>query len=94
MTDITVSSTPPVVQAQESSAEFAVTPITSVVSYSGASDSMPLESHVEEDAMTDTGRTDNDDPVGDAFRIALNAGEHSEGDDLDDELDDVVVYPR
>jgi len=55
---------------------------------------MPLESHVEEDAMTDTGRTDNDDPVGDAFRIALNAGEHSEGDDLDDELDDVVVYPR
>jgi protein SMG7 len=43
--------------------------------------------------MTDTGRTDNDDPVGDAFRTVLNAEEHSEGDELDDELE-VVVYPR
>jgi len=54
---------------------------------------MPFESHVDDDAMTDTGRTDNDDPVGDAFRTVLNAEEHSEGDELDDETE-VVVYPR
>jgi len=84
--------TAPVIRAQEIGTEIVTTPITPVVS-SGVSDLMPLESHVEEDAMTDTGRTDNDDPVGDAFRTVLNAEEHSEGDELDDELE-VVVYPR
>lgn len=41
----------------------------------------------EEDAMTDTGRTDNDDPVGDAFRQALNME--------DDEDREVILWnPR
>jgi hypothetical protein len=83
-----VSATTPVTQAQGISAEAVTPPITHLVPHL-----MPSESHVEEDAMTDTGRTDNDDPVGDAFRTVLNAEEHSEGDELDDELE-VVVYPR
>jgi hypothetical protein len=91
--DVTVNSTPPAVQAREIRTEVVAAPITPVVSYPGIPDLMPLESHVEEDAMTDTGRTDNDDPVGDAFRTVLNAEEHSEGDELDDETE-VVVYPR
>lgn len=42
--------------------------------------------------MTDTGRTDNDDPVEDAFRTVLNAkAQDEEEDDDDDELDDEVV---
>jgi len=46
----------------------------------------------EDDAMTETDRTD-DDPVGDAFRQALDG---SDGDtDIDDDQDDKIVWdPR
>jgi hypothetical protein len=55
-------------------------------------DLMPLDTCAEDDAMTDTGRTDNDDPVEDAFRTVLNAEAQDEEDELDD---DVVVWdPR
>lgn len=91
--DNSVGATAPVIQARRIGAEAVTTPITPLVSFRGASDLMPFESHVDDDAMTDTGRTDNDDPVGDAFRTVLNAEEHSEGDELDDETE-VVVYPR
>ncbi|KAF8839282.1 hypothetical protein BDN67DRAFT_785892 [Paxillus ammoniavirescens] len=45
----------------------------------------------EEDAMTDTGRTDNDDPVGDAFRTALD----DHGVLEDDEDGEIILWnPR
>ncbi|KAF9224692.1 hypothetical protein BS17DRAFT_44590 [Gyrodon lividus] len=45
----------------------------------------------DEDAMTDTGRTDNDDPVGDAFREALD----DHGTSEDDEDREVILWnPR
>ncbi|KIJ59869.1 hypothetical protein HYDPIDRAFT_32746 [Hydnomerulius pinastri MD-312] len=44
----------------------------------------------EEDAMTDTGRTDNDDPVGDAFRQALD----DQGTSEDEDGEIIVWNPR
>lgn len=73
------------------SAEAVKMPITPVVLCPDVFDLTPLETS-EEDAMTDTGRTDNDDPVEDAFRTVLNAEAQDEDDELDD---DVVVWdPR
>jgi len=86
--EITVSATAP----HAIGSEAVKAPITPVVPYSDIFDLMQLEAHVEEDAMTDTGRTDNDDPVEDAFRTVLNAEAQDEGDELDDEV--VVWDPR
>lgn len=68
------------------------TPVTHAVSSVDMFNLMPLETCAEDDAMTDTGRTDNDDPIDDAFRTVLNAKAQDEDDELDD---DVVVWdPR
>ncbi|KAG2134100.1 hypothetical protein DEU56DRAFT_950286 [Suillus clintonianus] len=84
--------TAPVAQAQAIGADAVQGLITPVVSRPDAFDLMPLETYADEDAMTDTGRTDNDDPIEDAFRTVLNAEVQDEGDELDD---DVVVWdPR
>ncbi|KAG2125114.1 hypothetical protein DEU56DRAFT_962874 [Suillus clintonianus] len=78
--------------AQATGAEAVQGLITPVVSHPDAFDLMPPETYADEDAMTDTGRTDNDDPIEDAFRTVLNAEVQDEGDELDD---DVVVWdPR
>ncbi|KAG1888250.1 hypothetical protein F4604DRAFT_1085109 [Suillus subluteus] len=74
------------------SAEAIKMPITPVALCPDVFDLTPLETCAEDDAMTDTGRTDNDDPVEDAFRTVLNAEAQDEDDELDD---DVVVWdPR
>jgi hypothetical protein len=84
--------TAPEAQAQAIGAEAVKTPITHVVSSPDVFNLMPLETCAEDDAMTDTGRTDNDDPVEDAFRTVLNAKAQDEDEELDD---DVVVWdPR
>ncbi|KAG1752084.1 hypothetical protein EDB19DRAFT_1903483 [Suillus lakei] len=90
--EITAASPEAQAQAQAIAAEAVKTPITPVVPCPDIFDLMPLETYAEEDAMTDTGRTDNDDPVEDAFRTVLNAEAQDEDDELDD---DVVVWdPR
>ncbi|KAG0699067.1 hypothetical protein DFH29DRAFT_877551 [Suillus ampliporus] len=87
-----ITATAPVAQAQAIRVEPVETPITFVVPNPDVFDLVPREAHMEEDAMTDTGRTDNDDPVEDAFRTVLNDETQDEGDELDD---DVVVWdPR
>ncbi|KAG1743739.1 uncharacterized protein EDB91DRAFT_1274594 [Suillus paluster] len=87
-----ITAAAPVAQVQAIGADPVKTPITPVVHSLDVFDLMPREALPEEDAMTDTGRTDNDDPVEDAFRTVLNAETHDEGDELDD---DVVVWdPR
>lgn len=83
----TFTFTPP--EAQAIGAEAVKTPITHVVSSPDVFNSTPLETCAEDDAMTDTGRTDNDDPVEDAFRTVLNA--KAQDEDEDEELDDEVV---
>lgn len=78
-----VTATTPEAQSRAQAVRIPIMP----VSYPDVFDLMPLETCVEDDAMTDTGRTDNDDPVEDAFRTVLNA----EAQDDDEELDDDVV---
>jgi protein SMG7 len=53
------------------------------------------EVETDEDAMTETTSRTDDDPVGDAFRKALN-GSDGEGDDDDDEVqeDEIVWNPK
>lgn len=49
---------------------------------------------LDDDAMTDTGRTD-DDPVEDAFRQVLNNHDSSENDGVEDGDEDEIVWnPR
>lgn len=87
-----ITATAPEAQSQAIGVEVVKMPITPVVSCPSAFDLMPPETCAEDDAMTDTGRTDNDDPVEDAFRTVLNAEAQDEDDELDD---DVVVWdPR
>lgn len=86
-----ITATAPEAQSQAIGAEAVQMPITPVPLCRDV-DLMPLDTCAEDDAMTDTGRTDNDDPVEDAFRTVLNAEAQDEEDELDD---DVVVWdPR
>ncbi|KAG1802098.1 uncharacterized protein HD556DRAFT_1438136 [Suillus plorans] len=79
-------------QAKAIGAEAVKMPVTPIVLCPDVLDLMPLETCAEDDAITDTGHADNDDPVEDAFRTVLNAESQDEDEELDD---DVVVWdPR